>query len=214
VEDGLIKESSAVLRKVWDTAIARDNGFLHEMPDELFYFYHIAHMAKHLENGGCGIRPFIDLWILDQMEELDHTKRDELLKQGKLLEFADVARRLSRIWFGDEVHDFATEQLEDYILGGGVYGNSKNRITIQQQKKGGRIKYAISKIFLPYKILKFHYPILERYRWLMPIMQVRRWGKLIFCGHFTRSVKELKYNHSVSDIEAENMRAFLKNIGL
>ena len=29
------------------------------MLDELFYFYHIAHMVKHFENGGCGIRPVV-----------------------------------------------------------------------------------------------------------------------------------------------------------
>ena len=214
VEDGLILNSSSVLKTVWDTATVRPNGYWHEMPDEMFYFYHIAHMAKHLENGGCGVRPFLDLWILDHMEGADHAKRDGLLKKGELLTFANVARRLSRIWFGGEEHDPVTQQMENYILRGGVYGNGENRVAVQQRKKGGAVKYALSKFFLPYETLKFHYPILERYRWLMPIMQVRRWGKLIFCGHLRRSVKELRYNSSVSDAEAEKTKVFLENIGL
>ena len=58
--------------------------------------------------------------------------------------------------------------------------------------------YALSKIFIPYDTIKFHYPILQKYRFLTPIMEVRRWGKLIFCGHLKRTVKELKFNVNIS----------------
>ena len=104
--------------------------------------------------------------------------------------------------------------MEEYILRGGVYGNNTNRIMVQQQKKGGRIKYALSKIFIPYDVLKFHYPILQKHRWLTPFMEVRRWCKLIFCGHLKRTTKELKYNSSVSNDEATNVQKFLSDIGL
>jgi hypothetical protein len=184
------------------------------MPDDLFYFYHIAHMAKHFENGGCGIRPFIDLWILDRIDSADNTKRDRLLQEGKLLTFANVARKLSRVWFDDEEHDAVIQQMEEYILRGGIYGNSTNRIMVHQQKKGGRFKYALSKIFIPYDVIKFHYSILQKHRWLTPIMEVRRWFKLIFCGHLKRTAKELKYNSSVSNDDAANTQRFLRDIGL
>jgi hypothetical protein len=157
------------------------------MPEEMFYFYHIAHMAKHFEIGGCGIRPFIDIWILDNIEDKDQSKQDALLKQGGLLRFAEVARHLSKVWLGNAEHTELTKQMEQYILRGGVYGNSENRILVQQQKKGGKTRYVISKIFIPYDVIKFHYPILQKHRWLTPFMQVRRWGKLIFCGHAKRN---------------------------
>ena len=174
-------------------AVIRDGyAFLHEMLDEYYYFYHIAHMAKHFENGGCGIRPFIDILILDNVQDADIEKRDKLLQQGNLLKFANVARKLSRIWFSNEPYDYISQQMEDYILRGGVYGNNENRITVQQQKKGGRIKYALSKIFIPYDVIKFHYPILQKHKWLTPFMEVRRWFKLIFCGHAKRTINELK----------------------
>jgi hypothetical protein len=85
---------------------------------------------------------------------------------------------------------------------------------VQQQKKGGRVKYALSKIFLPYDVIKFHYPVLQKHRCLTPLMQVRRWCKLIFCGHLKRSAKELQYNNSITDTEAKNIQNFLHNIGL
>lgn len=215
VEEGRANASSNILKNVWNVSDVRDGFyFQHEMPDEYYYFYHIAHMAKHFENGGCGIRPFIDLWILDALETCDRSKRDNLLSDGKLLKFTKVARKLSRVWFEGEDYDQISKQMEDYILQGGVYGNNENRITVQQQKKGGRFKYAISKIFLPYNIIKFHYPILQKYRFLTPIMEFRRWCKLIFCGHAKRTFNELKYNSSISDDKAANTQNFLKNIGL
>ena len=188
--------------------------YQHYMTDEMFYFYHIAHMAKHFENGGCGIRPFIDLWILDGIQEADQEKRDKLLLQGNLLKFANAVRKLSRIWFENEKYDFTSQQMEDYILTGGVYGNNENRITVQQQKKGGRIKYALSKIFIPYDVIKFHYPILQKHIWLTPFMEVRRWFKLIFCGHAKRTINELKYNQTISADKADATKNFLENIGL
>ncbi len=215
IENGIAKASSKVLEAVWGATTVRDGCvYWREMADEMFYFYHIAHMAKHLEEGGCGIRTFIDLWILDHREGFDKAKRDELLKKGNLLKFAKVARALSRVWLEGAEHTEITMQMEQYILQGGMYGTGENRIAIQQQKKGGRLKYAFSKIFIPYDVIKFHYPILQKHRWLTPIMEVRRWFKLLFCGRARSTIRELKYNSNISHAEAEAVQAFLTNIGL
>ena len=215
VEDEFANESSVVLKNVWNMSVVRDGyDFWREMPDEYYYFYHIAHMAKHFEVGGCGIRPFIDLWILDNICNKDQNKRNELLKQGDLLKFSEVSRKLSRVWFDNEEHNEITKQMEQYILSGGVYGTTVNRVAVQQQKKGGRFRYALSRIFIPYDVIKFHYPILQKHRCLTPFMEVRRWFKLIFRGQLKRVSRELKYNCSLSDTEAANMKEFLNNVGL
>ena len=215
VEDGIANESATVLKNVWNHATVREGfRYWHEMSDEMFYFYHIAHMAKHFENGGCGIRPFIDLRILDTISEANTKKRDSLLEKGMLLKFADVSRKLSRVWFASEDYDLISHQMEDYILRGGVYGSNENRIMVQQRKKGGRFKYALSKIFVSYDVIKFHYPILQKYRWLTPFMEVRRWCKLIFCGHLKRTTQELSYNVRVSNDDAAYTQKFLNDIGL
>ena len=215
VEEGRAKNAATVLKGIWGKVSLRE-GFSHrfEMPDELYYFYHIAHMAKHFEDGGCGIRPLIDLWILDNLKHANTEERIRLLEEGELLQFAKASQNLSRIWFEHEPYHPVVKQMEDYILRGGVYGNTENHIIVHQQKKGGRIKYALSKIFLPYKVIKYHYPILEKHRWLTPFMQVRRWCKLIFCGHLRRAAKELQYNNRISNAEATDMQIFLKTIGL
>lgn len=215
MEDDVAQSASRILCDVWNATNVKDaTSYWHEMTDEMFYFYHVSHMAKHLEQGGCGIRPFIDLWILDHQEKKNTQKRDELLKKGNLLRFAQVAAKLSHVWFADAEMDEISQQMQDYILCGGVYGSNKNRIMLQQQQKGGRFNYALSKIYIPYDVIKFQYPIVQKHRWLVPFMQVRRWCKLIFCGHIKRSIRELQYNQNITEDQAEKAKDFLCKIGL
>ncbi len=204
-----------VLSHIWDyTTLKEGYQYWYLLNDDAFYFYHIAHMVKHFESGGCGVRPFLDLWFLDNLPQVDLAKRDALLEEGKLLKFANACRKLSCVWFGKDANNDVSKQLEDYILRGGVYGNVENRIAVQQQKKGGRFKYVMSKIFVPYKILKIHYPILEKHRYLMPFMQVRRWFKLLFRGNLKNTSKDIKYSNSITTQQAEKMQTFLKDLGL
>ena len=215
IEKGTANEAASILRSIWRVAQVKDGfAYWYEMPDEVYYFYHIAHMAKHFEIGGCGIRPFIDLWILDNRQEVDQSKRDNLLDRGGLLKFAEAARKLSRIWFEEAEYDSLSRQMEEYLLLSGLYGSNANRVAVQQQKKGGRLRYALSRIFLPYDIIKFHYPVLQKHRWLIPVMEVYRWCKLLFCGHLKRAARELRYNSHISDEKAKSIREFLENIGL
>lgn len=215
ITDGVARQSSDVLRDIRQYAATKD-GYAHllELSDDAFYFYHVAHMAKHFEQGGCGVRPMIDLYILDTMSDFDADKRDALLQKGGLDKFAEVARKLSRVWMNGEEHDEISQKAENYLLAGGVYGNLQNAVTVQQQKKGGRFRYALSKIIIPYDVIKFQYPILQKHRRLTPLMQVRRWFKLIFCGHAKRSLHQLKLNQSLSKEEATATKAFLDDIGL
>ena len=196
-----------VLENAWDYVKCVDGwDYMYEMLDEMFYFYHIAHMAKHFEEGGCGIRPFLDLWILDHCIEYDNVKRDDLLKFGGLLTFAKVARHLSEVWFGDVDHDNTTMRMEQYILRGGVYGTFENRVVMKQSKSGGKFKYILSRIFVPYDSLKFMYPILQKHSWLMPFMQVRRWLMILRPDVAKRAKMEMNINENMEKLKAEEMK--------
>lgn len=215
VEDGWANSSSKILKNVWDYASVKNGKtYWYELSDSIFYFYHIAHMAKHFQQGGCGIRPFIDLWILERLAETNEAERDDLLNKGELLQFARTARKITNVWINGESMDSVSQKMENFIINGGVYGNISNRIAVQQQKKGGSIKYVFSKIVIPYDELKFHYPVLQKHRWLLPIMQVRRWFKLVFCGHAKRSMRELSYNKNISESQADEIKVFLDEVGL
>ena len=215
IEEGVANQASNVLKSVWDTAVPHENKrYWRKMPDEMFYFYHISHMAKHVIRGGCGIRPFIDLWLLDRVDGIDEARRDDLLKRGGLWGFATAVRKLSKIWIEGALKDGISEQLENYILHGGVYGNIENRIKIRQQKMGKGLKFVFSRIIISYDCIKTYYPILRKHRWLTPFMQVRRWCDLIYYGHLRRVIKELRYESNMPKTEDTDIRIFLDNIGL
>ncbi|MBQ9921514.1 MAG: nucleotidyltransferase family protein [Clostridia bacterium] len=215
VEEGRANSAIDVLKHAWDNAsLCKNSEYRYEMSDAFFYFYHIAHMAKHFETGGCGIRPFIDLWILDNLKNADLSSRDDMLVRGGLLKFANASRTLSKVWFGDEKADELSYQFQDFILHGGVYGTSDNRVALQQTKKGGRIGYVLSRVFIPYTKLKRYYPVLEKYPWLMPFMQVRRWFMLFNPDIAKMAKREIASNNALVTEKADEMNVFLNNIGL
>ena len=214
IEEKRANNAIGVLSGVWDDA-ARCEGssFRYQMSDAFFYFYHIAHMAKHFEDGGCGIRPFLDLFLLDHVEGTDTAQRDCLLDRGGLSEFANAARRLSRAWFGGEPADALSEKMQDYILRGGSFGTTDNRVAAKK-RSGGRLKYLLSRMFIPYARLKRYYPILERHKWLTPVMQIRRWFMLLNPDVRSMAKYELQANRSVSDGKIQDTQALLRRLDL
>lgn len=215
VEEQVANNSISILSSVWEHASLRE-GYesFYEMSDAFFYFYHIAHMAKHFENGGCGIRPLIDLWILDRLEGVDTFLRNELLANGDLLKFANTVRALSEVWMDGKAPDALSLRVQDFLLHGGVYGTTENRVALRQKKKGGRLGYFMSRLFVPYERLKRYYPILEKHRWLMPIMQIRRWFMLCRPEIASMAKREIAANGKIEPSKAQTMHDFLDDIGL
>ena len=215
VEEGRANAASTVLSRVWETAKLRPGQVCwYEMPDELFYFYHIAHMAKHVQTGGCGIRPFVDLWILDRLVKCDVSCRDAVLEKGGLLGFANVARKLSRVWLEGEAHDAATRNFQQYLLCGGVYGTAENRVALKQGSSGGRLRYVLSRIFVPYEKLKAYFPVLGKHPWLLPVMQVRRWLMLLNPDVARMAKSELAVSRKLDETQGNSMKMLMDQLCL
>ena len=60
-----------ILSQVWDYSWS-DGGCMYHMSNEFYYLYHIIHMAKHFIHGGCGIKPFIDMWLIEKNFAMDY----------------------------------------------------------------------------------------------------------------------------------------------
>ena len=203
-----------LLSDVWENAIRDGESYTYYMSNESFYFYHIAHMMKHFLSGGCGIRSFIDLYMLDTRLPLDRDKVDGLLCDAGLLEYARKSSGMARIWLRDEPSDELYDTYEKYIINGGVYGTKESKIIIQRERKGGKFRYLLRRIFLPYRSLKELFPILKKHKWLTPVFEVVRWFKLIFGGKIKSSYKELRTNAAVTEKEAASAAFMLKGLGL
>ena len=204
-----------VMESIWEESCPVPGKQYHMMlSDAMFYCYHIAHIAKHFEIGGCGVRPLLDTWILCHKVEFDRQLREELLQKGGILAFANAAEKLSEVWFSGVLADSVSKQMESYIFHGGLYGGVENRIAIShvQNKKG--MAYVLSRLFLPYDSMKIQFPILEKQKWLLPFCYVLRWGKRLFDGGLRRGSKELKVNATLLEERVLTTKELLEYLGL
>ncbi len=208
------KKRARKVSDVWVTAKSDGlSGYRFKMNDDAFCHYHILHMAKHFENGGCGIRSFVDLRLIEQAYNLDSDEVEKLLKKSGLSAFSHYARRLCAIWFDGQEHDEITLQMEKYILDGGVFGTEKTKIISQQQRTGGKRQYFLSKIFVPYRSLKYLYPALEKYPFLFPFYEVHRWFSFLFGNRKKFRKNYAKLFDRVLGEQPENYSLF-ENLGL
>ena len=51
---------------------------------------------------------------------------------------------------------------------------------------------------MPYGTLKIKYPILERHKYLTPVYQVVRWGKMLSSGKFKKYIAELHLSKRIN----------------
>ncbi len=215
IEDSFNVAGAQILQRVWDSAVlAPGFEYRYQMPDSMFYFYHIAHMAKHFETGGCGIRSFMDLWILDTLPDADVQEREAILQAGDLLKFAETVRFLGRAWqTGGQLPEHL-EQVQAYILDGGSYGSLENWVNVQGEKQGGKKNYLLYRLFLPFDVLCYAYPVLERHKWLYPVMQVVRWFKIFNPVSRSKVKHELAFNKNCNDDVHARVRQLFSAVGL
>lgn len=209
------KKTENILQCIWNEAVPVRNGsFEYCLSNEMFCFFHIAHMAKHTAVGGCGLRPFLDLWIIDQHMPYDEKELKDLLQAGGWWQYYQAAENLYKAWFCNGKKDVQTQHFEEFILVKDAADLEKNQLIIDQHRKGGKKRYALLKIFLPYDHLKRFYPVLEKHRWLTPVYEAVRWCKLLFCGGIKRSTEELERNRAVTKNEYAAMNGLLEYLGI
>ncbi|MBR5527445.1 MAG: nucleotidyltransferase family protein [Clostridia bacterium] len=216
VEDGRVNSAAKVLGTAWDTALSAKNCRYHmEMTKEMFCVYHIAHMAKHMGNGGCGIRPFIDLYILKTKFGYDEERLLALLETAGLRKFYDGVSDLCNVWMNGSSHNATTETLEKYIVNGGVFGTVSTYVAAKQQKKQNKFKYFLSRMFLPYSIMKYKYPYVEKHKWLLPVAQISRWYGILFKRKkIERTMVEMKAMREIDDHTINTVRNLWTQLGL
>lgn len=204
-----------ILDTVWNTAHVKEGcSAYYLMSDEMFYFYHILHMVQHFENGGCGIRQFLDVWMMNHRAGFDRSRIDVLLSESGYLKFERAVVALSEVWFSGEEYTDITTELENFVIKSGVYGTTENKITVQQNKKNGKMGFILSRLFLSFDMLAALYPSLKKHKWLFPIYQVRRWFRLMFKNRSSRSVNEINTNLSITDERRERTARLFDSIGL
>lgn len=162
-------------------------SYIYRLKWEDFYIFMIAHLAKHFQGGGSGIRSVIDVQqFLNKMEEkLDWKYINEELRKIELTQFEQHMRNLTAIWFGGEKETEFYAQLREFIQNSGIYGTLENlgvQRAVRAGRKGwkGKMQMWLNVIFLPYKEMKMQYPYLLKCPVLLPIAWIQRFFRTIF----------------------------------
>lgn len=203
-----------VLDTVWNYCeIIPGKQYQYRQSTEFLIFHLLSHMSYHLTHGGCGIRSFVDIYLLTQ-KDYDSRILNELCRQAQLESFLENVCQLNDIWFGDGKHTPVTQLLEHFVLSGGTFGTKSTQILMEQAHSGNKRKYFFCRIFMPYGLLKKQYAVLEKWPVLFPIFQIVRWFRILFTGRSGIAVQQLQTGHSHSCEQVRQAKQLLREIGL
>ncbi len=214
IEENRAVNAPEVLQDIWRYAHPKAEGcFEMLLSGGMFYFYNLAHTVKHCERKGCGVRPFIDLVIINRRMEVDETEKKDLLSKGGL-EKADVlCTALSEVWLCGKEHTRETKLFEDFLMLGDVYGSSESHLLISQAKQGNSRKYVLSRLWIPAAQLEKNYPQLKTRRWALPYYEAKRLFSLLTkrSGYMKKRISDSK---KISDSQMSDTAELFGALGL
>ncbi len=181
-----------------------------QFTNEFFLTYIISHAAKHFMYGGCGIRPFMDLYLIRKNMQFDEQILSQLFEKAGITKFAKGAFELSDAWFGSGEHTDVSSKMQDFIFQSGVYGSQENFVAMRKVQNKG----IVNRLFLPYKQMKRYYPKLEKMPVLLPYYWCVRLFKVVKTGRTKRTVTELKTGSNMSKDKVQSIKELCKELGM
>ncbi len=157
-----------------------------------FYVYLITHAYKHYARGGIGLRFLLDVYVYLKKENVDpDAVRRETEKLG-VRSFEESARRLALRLFDGETLNREDREMLGYILSSGTFGTVENRAENRVADKG-KFRYLLSRLTIPYPVMRRDYPVLKKAPVLYPAVWVWRFIYKFFTKHrtFMTDVKAL-----------------------
>ena len=162
--------------------LIRDEGrqWGYHFCDEDFYVYMLAHENKHYLEGGTGLRSLLDVYVYCRKkgDSLDWNYIGEETEKLGLREFEERSRSLAFHLFDGESLTEAEDDMLTYILSSGTYGTMQHKVTNKVQRLGGgaagKLRYVLSRVFLPMDTVRTAYPTFARIPVLLPFLPIWR----------------------------------------
>ena len=209
------EKSDPTLMQVWDyTKPFENTRHRFEMTNEFLMFYLSAHMAYHFLGGGCGIRSFMDIYVLNSNMDYDIAVTKNLCEKCGLLDFFNAVCATAEVWFGSGEHTQITLDIEKYILPGGTYGSFENKMSVNSTVHKNKFKYVLFGFFPPLKSMQYAYPRLEKLPFLLPVYWVFRAFRLAFSKKGKRGLKEMNAVARMDKGKQDETVSLLKSLGL
>ncbi len=204
----------AQLARVWEYATPVDGSYRYELSNEFTMFYLIAHTARHFSEGGCGIKPLLDLYILQHKLPYDETAFHTLVKACNLETFYDTLLQLQGVWFADGTHTDLTRTCEDFLLNGGTYGTKRQKHATSKEKHTNMVQYFLKRVFPSFEKMQTMYPELRSKKWMYPVIQLRRMSHLFRPNAIQNRVEELKIVNNISEDKRDTVVNMMNELGL
>ena len=182
-----LKKEKQYFNCAWDRAI-NVSGCHYQMTDEDFYCYNLAHLEKHFNGAGAGIRSIIDIYLINReycnRENFDRKKVDEVLKETKLADFEKHIMKIAQNFVSGNL-DAINENELSFILRSGVHGAQMARAKRMAEKKG-KFRFLLSRIFPNREDMSYNYPILRKWPIFLPFCWIAR----IFTSIFNKKKRD------------------------
>lgn len=187
------------------------------MTNEDFYVYVLSHSAHHFETAGTGIRSILDHFYLKR--KLKPQCDEALLTQGLqatgLTVFSDKMDALSEYWFGEGAKSDDIEEMTEYILLSGIFGNQTNQYMggiLRGNYGEKKTSFVLKRLFPSRKSAQDRYPILKKFPFLLPII----WAVRIISAIFSKKdySAEIKNANTVSGEDIDAFSQFIRKNGL
>lgn len=192
------KEILEYYSDAWKRLVAeKDNKHLYRMNWNDFYIFFMAHLAKHYNGTGTGIRSIMDIHVFLQQHEqdLDRAYIKAELEKMQLVSLWEDCEKLATVWFGNAEPDEQFDEMTEYIVKSGTYGAIENRIDKEMVDfKGTKFKYYVRRLFPPKEKMYLRYSILKKYPFLQPVCWIHRIVILCITPSKRRNMKrEMEY---------------------
>ena len=155
--------------------------YYHLYKTDDFFIHVLCHLYKHFTFGGCGLRQYLDIYVMTQKMKLNLDYIRSELKSFGMEGFLDTTLKLNRFFFGGEKPDDELIEIAEFVFNNSTFGNADNRLVLDYDKGHGEkrtlwgnIMYFMERWGLNYSQMKQRYKILKYLPFLLPFCWVHR----------------------------------------
>lgn len=182
----------------------------HELDINYNYVFNLMHCLKHFRSGILNYKFFVDLYYL--RGNIDRTITNNLLNSINMKKFDDSMNSYLDCILGNKNYDDNDKDIEDFIFNYIKDSGNNNRVLINSYGKS-KLKYLLSRVFIPFDLISEEYPILHKYKILLPIYYVKRVIRIATGKRSKYAYNELKNNKQSSKEQISKMHEFVSKIG-
>lgn len=155
--------------------------YYHLYKTDDFFIHVLCHLYKHFTFGGCGLRQYLDIYVMTKKMELDMDYIRSELRSFGMEGFLDTTLKLDRFFFDGEKPDDELIEIAEFVFNNSTFGNAENRLVLDYDKQNGEkrtlwgnIKYFMDRWQLKYSQMIPRYKVLKYLPFLLPFCWIYR----------------------------------------